>query len=126
MKYEEVPTMTKVAILDGLNRADPEELKTIVLSAAMGIDDRRWAQAVCLQLATHPEPGVRGNAILGLGHLARIHRRLDRELVEPAILGASLDPDSYVRGHADSAAADVATFLGWKLQRTGGSDPSSG
>jgi len=27
------------------------------------------------------------------------------------------DADSYVRGHADSAADDVQHFLGWKVSR---------
>jgi hypothetical protein len=125
MRYEDIPALTKAEIVEGLDRADPEELKTMVLSAALAVDDRPWAQTVCLKLATHPEPGVRGNAILGLGHLARIHGRLDRELVEPAICGALNDPDAYVRGHADAAANDVATFLGWQLRGAGGSNRSN-
>jgi hypothetical protein len=79
------------------------------------MDDWQWAQAVCLQLATHPEPGVRSNAILGFGHLARRHGRLDRVRVEPAIREALSDRDDSVRGHANSAAEDMATFLGWQL-----------
>ena len=122
MQYEDIPILTKSEIIGALDRADAEELKTTVLSAALGIDDWRWAQGVCLRLSTHPEPGVRGNAILGLGHLARIHRRLDRELVALAILDGLNDEDSYVRGHADSAADDVATFLGWQLRKNTGGD----
>ncbi len=115
MRYEDIPILTKEEILEALHRADPEELETISLSASLGIDDWQWAQAVCLQLATHPEPGVRGNAILGFGHLARLHRRLDRDRVEPAIRDALNDRDADVRGHADSAAEDIATFLDWQL-----------
>ena len=115
MRYEDIPILTKEEILEVLHEADPDELKTIPLSAALGIDDWQWAQAVCLQLATHPEPIVRGNAILGFGHLARVHRRLDRDRVEPALRDALNDRDAYVRGHADSAAEDVTTFLGWQL-----------
>jgi hypothetical protein len=115
MRYDDIPILTKEEILEALHEADPEELKTIALSAALGMDDWQWAQAVCLQLATHPEPGVRGNAILGFGHLARRHRRLDRDRVEPAIRDALNDPGAFVRGHADSAAEDVAAFLGWQL-----------
>ena len=115
MRYEDIPILTKEEILEALHQADPDELKTIPLSVALGIDDWQWAQAVCLQLATHPEPGVRGSAILGFGHLARRHRRLDRDRVEPALRDALNDPDAEVRGHADSAVEDVATFLGWQI-----------
>jgi hypothetical protein len=121
MQYEDIASLTKAEIAAALGRANPDELKTISLSAALYVDDPNWAQAVCLRLSTHSEPVVRGNAILGLGHLARIHRRLDREVVEPVIRGALSDRDSYVRGQADSAAGDIATFLGWQL-RTHGSD----
>jgi len=116
MQYEDVPAMTKAEVLDGLARADVEGLQTIALSAALRIADWRWAQGVCLQLTRHSEPVIRGNAILGLGHLARIHRCLDRELVEPAIRSALIDSDEHVRSQADSAADDIATFLGWQLR----------
>lgn len=56
---DDIPILTKEEILEALHRADPEELKTIVLSAALGIDDPQFARVVCLQLATHPDPGVR-------------------------------------------------------------------
>ena len=118
MRYEDIPILTKEEILEALHRADLEELKTVALSASLGIDDWQWAQAVCLQLATHPEPGVRANAILGFGHLARLHRRLDRDRVEPALREALNDRDADVRGHAESAAEDVATFLDWQLKST--------
>jgi hypothetical protein len=115
MRYDDIPVLTKEEILETLHRGDPEELKSVVLSAALGIDDWQWAQAICLQLSTHPEPVVRGNALLGFGHLARVHRRLDRDRVEPALRDARSDQDPYVRGQADSAADDIATYLGWQI-----------
>jgi hypothetical protein len=59
---------------------------------------------------------VRGNAVLGFGHLARRFRRLDEGVVRPIIENALLDADPYVRGQADAAADDVAHFLGWKVK----------
>ena len=60
---------------------------------------------------------VRGNA--SLGHLARIHRRLDRLAVLPIIEAALLDPHEYVRGQANAAADDIEQSLGWALVRPG-------
>ena len=117
--YRSIPTLTKEEIVGAIERADPAELHVAVLAAARGIDDVEWAQGICLSLKSHADPFVRGNAILGLGHLARIHRKLDRRIVEPAILAALSDPEQYVRGHADAAADDVTLFLKWNLRRSG-------
>ena len=119
--YGSIPTLTKEEIVGAIERADQAELHIVVLAAALGIEDLEWVQKVCLSLANHPEPTVRGNAILGLGHLARIHGRLNRSLVEPAVLLALSDPDRYVRGQAEAAADDVEHFLGWNLRRSGSS-----
>jgi hypothetical protein len=37
--------------------------------------NREWGEGVCARLANHEHFNVRGNAILGFGHLARIHAR---------------------------------------------------
>jgi len=64
-------------IKSAIERNDPSELLIAVLSAALYTEDRGFAQEVCLQLANHPHFNVRGNAILGFGHIARIDGRLD-------------------------------------------------
>lgn len=59
--------------------------------------------------ATHPDPEVRGVAILCIGHLALLHGRVEdaaRALVEYA-LG---DADPSVREQAEDAAADIERF----------------
>ena len=50
----------------------------------------------------------------GFGHIARVHGRLDRAVVQPIIVAALKDPDNYVRGHGHDAADDTANFLGWQ------------
>ncbi|MCZ7571617.1 MAG: hypothetical protein M5U01_23965 [Ardenticatenaceae bacterium] len=87
-----------------------------VLSAALYSDDPVWAMGICLRLARHSDAVVRGNAVLGLGHIARIHRQLDLELVRPVVVGALADDDEYVRGQAESAVDDIEFFLKCKLR----------
>ncbi|WCL54132.1 hypothetical protein [Gimibacter soli] len=74
-------------------------------------------EALCVRLAHHEHPNVRGNAILGFGHLARVTGELNREIVVPLVEAALKDEDAYVRGHADDAASDIQHFLGWKIKR---------
>jgi hypothetical protein len=75
--------------------------------------DWRYAQDLCIRLSLHPHFNVRGNAVLGFGHIARVHRQLDRAVVQPIIKAALLDANDYIRGHGHDAADDTAHFLGW-------------
>ncbi len=117
MKYEPIPVLNRAEIEDAIQRNDPRELQYAVLSAALYSDDQEWAQDVCLRLTLHPHANVRGNAILGFGHIARVHHSLDRVRVQSIIERALHDPDTYVRGHAADAADDIEHFLHWQIRR---------
>ncbi|WP_437780453.1 hypothetical protein [Sorangium sp. So ce1097] len=96
-------------------RGEPAELLHVPIVVSLDPPGRVWAEQICLRLAAHLSPSVRGNALLGLGHLARIFRSLHRRRVQPAIEAGLRDPDPCVRGQADAAADDVAWYLGWEL-----------
>lgn len=113
-KYEAIPRMSRHEVEAAIGRDRPEELLYAVLSAALYAEDGSWAQTVCLRLARHPDPNVRGNALLGFAHIARLHRALDRQALTSVVAGFQ-DPDPYVRGHALDAADDLRHFLGWHI-----------
>lgn len=115
--YEPIPPLSRDEVEAALARDEPDELLRVVLAAALYADDGAWAEDVCLRLAAHPHPDVRGNAVLGLGHIARIHGRLEAARALPAIEAALADADDFVRGQADAAAGDVEHFLGWRTSR---------
>lgn len=98
-------------------RGDPEELLYVPIVVGMNSDDCEpgWAEKICLQLASHPHFNVRGNAVLGLGHIARTCRALNLELAVPVIAVALHDPHDFVRGHAFTAAENLNTYLGVKV-----------
>jgi hypothetical protein len=98
-----------------LARGDPAELLYVPIVVSLDPPDCAWSFAICKRLATHADANVRGNAILGFGHLARTCGALERE-VGALIEAAHDDPDEYVRGQAYDAACDVNHFLGWKLR----------
>jgi len=104
--------MTRAEINSAILRDDSERLVYAALSAAFYDDDPEWVQNVCVRLAEHPNANVRGNAIEGFGHVARIHRSL-HACVKPLIERALYDEDSWVRGKARIAAEDVTHFLKW-------------
>jgi hypothetical protein len=115
MKYESIEFHGEPAAEAAILRDDPAELLYVPVAASLYSENMEWAQGVCLRLAAHPHFNVRGNAILGIAHLARRFGQLDRARVEPILRSAQLDPDPYVTGHAYDAIDDVRHFLGWDL-----------
>jgi len=117
VKYEPIPQMSVGDIEAAIDRNEPEELLVAVLSAALHGSELEWAERVCAKLAAHEHFNVRGNAILGFGHLARIHGQLSRTLALPIIEAGLQDAHEYVRGQAEAAADDVEHLLGWSISR---------
>jgi HEAT repeat protein len=112
MKYEPIPEMTRAEIDSAIFVDNSAQLVYAALSAAFYVDDPHWVQNVCERLAEHPNANVRGHAIEGFAHIARIHGSLDAR-VKPLIERALCDEDSWVRMKAHDAAGDVAHFLKW-------------
>jgi hypothetical protein len=125
LEYEKIPKMSRAEIDDAVARDQYPAVSQAVISAALFSDDLEWAQELCLRLALHQEVLVRGSAILGLGHLARIHGHLDRARVEPVVAIALQGSDSYLRAQADDTADDLQAYLGWHIQRPITSQESS-
>jgi hypothetical protein len=116
MLYEAIPKFDRGDIEEVLSRGDLRELRLVALSVALHSEDASLAESVCMQLAGHEDRIVRGNSILGFGHIARIHRKLTHDAL-PLVEAALADPDETVRGRATSAADDIEQFLGRSLSR---------
>jgi hypothetical protein len=106
---------TEQDVEEVISRGDPEELLYVPIVVSMDPPDPDWSQEICLRLVDHNHWNVRGNAILGFGHLARTTRQLDKNRVMPLVASALSDPNDYVRGHAHSAADDISRYLGWSF-----------
>lgn len=115
-KYEKIEELSQTEIETVILRDNPNELLYAVLSAAIYSDDSVWAEDVCIRLAAHEHYNVRGNAILGFGHIARIHEKLDEAKVKPLIESALEDESEYVRGQAEGTKDDVKFFLRWRFK----------
>jgi hypothetical protein len=118
VRYEPIEPVSR-ADAERAVSGPPVELARVVIAVALHDADRVWAETFCGRLARHPDPGVRGNALLGLGHLARRFRVLDADRVQPLIEDGLADPDPWVCGQAEAAAGDAETYLGWRLRRPG-------
>jgi hypothetical protein len=104
-----------------LARNDPEELLQLAVAIALDPPEDTHpghAERILRTLATHVHPNVRGNAILGFGHLARTAGIIWKPKDVRAFVEAGLaDPDAYVRGQAEAASDDLRHFLKWNLRK---------
>lgn len=112
---------SEVDVEQALARQNPNELLYVPIVVGMNAPDcdREWAENICFNLAQHSNFNVRGNAILGLGHIARTCGVLNLEKSIPLIVRALNDPNEYVRGHAEDAANDFKVYLGVSISNHG-------
>ena len=115
IKFQDLESFTAGDIEAAIARNASDELPLVPITVALLSPDPGNGTAVCLQLATHEDPKVRGNAILSIGHLARRFRCLDEMLIKPVIEKALRDHDEYVRSSAGSASDEIHQFLHWTI-----------
>ena len=109
---------TKEQVEEVIRRDDSDEVRYVPVVVTMDPPDYEWSESICLQLVSHHHFNVRGNAILGFGHLARIFGIISdqaRRLVTRALN----DEHEYVRSHANSARDDIEHFTKTKLTEHG-------
>ncbi len=100
-----------------LERDDPPELQRLILEVALEAQNQMWAEVCCARLTRHRNANVRGNALSGLGHVARRFGQLDRRRVHRLIEVGLHAHNEAVRAGAESAADDTETFLSWRFDR---------
>ncbi len=116
--YEESELYTKEEVEEAIAADNVAELIPMVISVSVYSDGGAWAEHVCLRLANHSNFNVRGNAVLGFGHIARVRGKIDNAVVKSLITAALIDENEYVRGQAHAAADDLSQYLGWQLKGT--------
>jgi len=85
-----------------------------VIAVALHDRDFTYAQDLCFRLARHINFNVRGNALQAMGHLVRLHKRLDETKVRPLLEICLHDGSEYVRSQAEEVRDETAGVLGWK------------
>lgn len=107
-EYREVVPVSKVAATKYLASNDTIVVRNTLVSLALHEPDWRWVQSRCLKSLHHEDGDVRRVAALCLGHLARIHGIIDRDLVLPALYALRDDP--FARGGVADALDDIEMF----------------
>jgi hypothetical protein len=99
-RYEELGPIDRAVAESAELRNETEELYRVVIRVALH-GDPSWAEDFVTRMSSHVDPTVRGNAVLGFGHLARLHGKLDLARVIP-IVRAALTESRSTRSRAGS------------------------
>ena len=108
MKYEEIAPVEKEQAEKAFGRNVSEEIVHALLGVTWHVADWEWVQDRCLGFLDSPMPDVRNTAIICLGHLARIHKQLNRPKVLAALASKLADPQC--AGRAEDAMEDIEMF----------------
>lgn len=92
-----------------LAEGSPDDVPQALVSAAFHEPDWQWVQDWCLRLSEHPDQNVRRVAVIALGHLARIHRRLDLDRVLPTLAARADEPE--LAGTVEDTLEDIRMFI---------------
>ncbi len=95
---------------EAVSAGDIDRIHEALVDVAFTDSDWRWVQARCLECLEHPSWTVRAIAATCIGHIARIHRAIDLELVKSSLARAAEDPRvaDYVTGALDDIVQFVA------------------
>ena len=108
LTYQEPHPVNRDEAESAFASGDSERIARALVNVAFHEADWRWVQERCLGFARHDVAAVRQIAVTCLGHVARIHRRLDLERVLPALDELSCDPEVQV----EDALDDIRMFVG--------------
>ena len=105
----------KFKIEDNLNSDDRVTIIEAILYATMNIDDPNWIAKKCADLIlNNQDKDIQGLAITCTGHVARMHKKIDHNLVTTALQYAS--QDIYLAGRVEDALDDIELSTGERIE----------
>jgi len=114
MKYEKIEPISREEAEAIICNGDPEAIGLTLIRLAYHHRDWRWVQDLCIGLSEHEDKWVRRNCATCFGHLARIHRKIDLEKVNPVLRRLLDDADAH------GWAEDICLKCFWKRTRAFG------
>lgn len=109
MKYDDSRPIGRSEAETMFNSENPDAICEALIRVALHDPDPLWSQMVVLRFVAHDDSEVRGLAATCLGHIARIHRRMDLGIVVPIL--SKLAEDPLVGGRAEDALDDIRTYM---------------
>lgn len=107
-QYRPAAPLPKEDALTAFASGDSAQICPALVAVAFHESDWRWAQDRCLEQLASDDADVRGLAATCLGHIARIHRELDKERVLAAL--GKRRGDEAIAGRIEDTIGDIEMF----------------
>lgn len=114
MRYKQLRIYEEDEIEQILQTKNKTMLRRLCMSLGEKCEDYFYAQNIFVGLLNEDDLDIRNDAILGLSYLARTHRYLDRNVVEPLLIREAI---SNIKNNGDIMLCieDIQIFLGWDV-----------
>ena len=108
MEYQDIDPIGRPEAEAIFRGSDLEKTCVTLVRVAFHEPDYEWAQDCCLEFCNHGDAEVRGVAVTCLGHIVRIHGKLNMAKVRPVLQRLLTDP--LVVGRVEDALSDIKRF----------------
>ena len=108
-QFHEVRPIGRDAAIEAFATGDAETICHALVAVAFHESDWQWSQERCLELLENEDPNVSSLAAACLGHVARIHKALDKERVVSALRNRM--SDDRISGSIEDALDDIEMFV---------------
>jgi hypothetical protein len=110
LQYHEIVPLDKAAAGELLLSGDEEKMVMGLLGAVEGDTEWRWVQDQCLRFVDDPRVTVARVAIMCLGHLARMERKLDLDKVMPVLEMCLKHENPAIQGVTEDTLSDIRIY----------------
>lgn len=107
--FQDIQPISKTDASKIFSSGNSEEICNALVAIAFYENDWRWAQNMCLELLENNDVGIRGLSATCLGHIARIHEKIDVDKVVNALRNHLTN--SEIKGQVEDALDDINTFV---------------
>lgn len=108
MQFQQISPISKAEAAVAFESSNVTQICNALVSIACCENDWRWAQDKCLAFLVSDSPEISGLAATCLGHIARVHKTLDKERVVAALRKQLKNPD--IAGQVEDALEDIELF----------------
>ncbi len=107
-QFHDVHAISRSEAEKALSSGRPEKICQALVAISFHETDWKWAQEICLNFLGNENPEISGLAATCLGHIARVHKTLDKERVIAALRKQLENPD--IAGRVEDALEDIGSF----------------
>ncbi|MCY8937862.1 CPCC family cysteine-rich protein [Peribacillus frigoritolerans] len=94
-----------------INSGDTEKVINGLLELSVSSDDLDFVQDIMVMYSEYEDVKIRGTAILCLGHIAKVYKKINKELVLLIINQGFQDESSFVREQSRLALDDINFYI---------------